>query len=110
MSTTVRFTKKRLIEAACPEAKNEDVLYDEVQQGLLLRVRSTGYKSFQVRRRLNGRHKRVTLGSFPDMTIEQARRKAQKELSRIAEGIDPIAYNPRGWGMLRPFSTSCFTS
>ncbi len=41
--------------------------------------------------KLKGVPVRATLGRFPDMTIEQARRKALETLSKIAGGINPIA-------------------
>ena len=53
-------------------------------------VTSGGTKSFLVYRKLNGQPIRVTLGRFPDMKIEQARRLAQKRIAEIAEGRNPI--------------------
>ncbi len=44
-----------------------------------------------VQRRVNGRPVRVTLGRFPPMTVESARRLAYEHLARMAEGINPNA-------------------
>ena len=44
-----------------------------------------------VQHRVNGRPMRVTLGRFPPMTVESARRLAHEHLGRMAEGINPNA-------------------
>ncbi len=66
-------------------------VYDNKIRGLLIRITSNGTKSFTVYRRVNGKPQRVKLGRYPDMSIEQARRRAQKMLSLMADGIDPVA-------------------
>jgi hypothetical protein len=35
--------------------------------------------------------RRITLGRYGEITVEQARKEAQKLLGKIAAGIDPIA-------------------
>ncbi|WP_249358703.1 Arm DNA-binding domain-containing protein [Citrobacter sp. wls713] len=51
---------------------------------LRLRVTSSGSKSFCVSRKRDVKFYRVTLGKFPDMTIEQARERAYNALSEVA--------------------------
>jgi integrase len=53
-------------------------------------VTPAGTKSFLVYRKLHGRPVRVTLGRFPDMKIERARKMAEKRLGELAEGKNPI--------------------
>lgn len=55
-----------------------------------MRVTTNGVKSFVVEKRINGRVKRITLGRYPALTVEQARREAQKNLGKIATGLDPV--------------------
>lgn len=43
-----------------------------------------------VRKRIQGQDKRIILGHFPDMTIEQARKAAQKIKGEIAVGKNPL--------------------
>jgi len=89
MPEKLNFTKAAL-EGLVPGDTRRDV-YDARQPGLILRITPAGSKSFAVYRRVQGVPKRIKLGSFPDMTVEQARRKARAELNTIAEGGDPVA-------------------
>lgn len=60
--------------------------------GLQLRITPTGAKTFCVFRRVRGGDPgRVTLGSYPEMTIDQARRQAGLINAAIAEGANPAA-------------------
>ena len=86
---TINFTIKSLDGLTIPLGDNRPSYYDEQVNGLLVRVTNKGTKSFMVFRRINGRPKKVTLGTYPGMTIEQARRKAMDVLSQISEGINP---------------------
>ncbi len=85
------FSVKRLDSLPIPEKRT--LYHDQHQQGagLKLRVTPTGKKSFMVIRKLNGKTKDVTLGSYPSMTIEQARKRAREVLNQMSEGIDPNA-------------------
>jgi hypothetical protein len=60
-----------------PEKGKRSYVYDSRENSLLIQVTSTGRKTFQVYRWHKTKPVRVTLGIFPDMTIEQARNKAQ---------------------------------
>jgi integrase len=90
-ATTINFTKRALDTLPLPEPGKRLEVYDNKIRGLLIRVTSNGTKSFTVYRRVNGKPQRVKLGRYPDMSIEQARRRAQKMLSLMADGIDPVA-------------------
>ena len=57
---------------------------DSVVNELRLRVTSSGSKSFCVSRKRDVKFYRVTLGKFPDMTIEQARERVYNALSEVA--------------------------
>lgn len=89
MAERLNFTKRVLEELPKPEAGKRFYFHDTKVNGLLMAVTSAGVKSFQVYRKVRGKPVRVTLGRFPDMTIEQARRNAQAALSTMAEGISP---------------------
>ena len=49
----------------------------------------TGAKSFCLMRRIGGKVERVTLGGFPAMTIDQARKKAAEVNGAVAGGHNP---------------------
>ncbi|HEX2243936.1 MAG TPA: integrase family protein [Gammaproteobacteria bacterium] len=87
----INFTKKALDTLPLPEQGKRLEVYDNKIRGLLIRVTSNGTKSFTVYRRVNGKPQWVKLGRYPDMPIEQASRRAQKMLSLMADGIDPVA-------------------
>jgi integrase len=51
----------------------------------------TGNKRFLLRYKFNGRKCSITIGRFPDIDINQARKVARKYKGMIADGIDPKA-------------------
>lgn len=81
---TIRFTKATLLNLPLPEAGKRAEYADSVVNGLRLRITSSGSKSFCVSRKRDGKFYRITLGKFPDMTIEQARERAYAALSEVA--------------------------
>lgn len=64
-------------------------LRDLELRGFGVRLTSGGAKSFIVEKRIKGRVRRITIGRYPDLTVEQARKEAQKQLGEIACGKDP---------------------
>ena len=64
---------------------------DAAVDGLELRVSASGRKSWALRyvRKSDNAHRRVTLGRFPDVSLDKARLKAAKMRVEIAEGDDP---------------------
>ena len=88
MSEKITLTKK-VIEAAPLPASGRAYLHDAKVSGLLVQITPAGTRSWQVYRKLNGKPVRVTLGRYPDMTIEQARKAAMLTLSSLAGGVNP---------------------
>lgn len=74
-----------------PATKCQVFLRDDAMRGFALRITSGGVKTFILEKRIKGKVKRITLGRYPDLTAEQARRQAQKMLGEIATGLDPVA-------------------
>jgi integrase len=85
---------KRTIDALSPRAKRYD-LYDNELPGFALRVTPDGVKSFSVLYRAgSGRSapkRRITLGRFGPLTVENARVLARKALAEVAGGADPAS-------------------
>jgi integrase len=84
------FTKPSL-EALPTPVRGERAVYHDAHKnsgGLQLRVTATA-KTFFVQKRVNGMPERVTLGRFPDMSIEMARKEAARMSALIAEGVNP---------------------
>ena len=88
MTRRVNFTIESLNRATCPTGKDRVTLYDARTAGLALRITPTGSKTFVFYRKVNGRPQRIKLGSFPSVSIEQARRMAVQTAGQLADGID----------------------
>lgn len=86
----IRFTKPNLLALDPPE-KSRIYLYDEKTPSLAICVTATGHKAFYFYRKVSGIPKRLKLGNFPEVTIEQARKLAIKAAGEIADGKDPHA-------------------
>ena len=59
--------------------------------GLYLRITPTGTKSWVQRIVVNGRRRDLGLGSYPAVSLAEARRKAAANSSEVAAGQDPAA-------------------
>ena len=59
-------------------------------RGLYLRLAPGGSKSWQLRYMLDGRARYMGLGSFPDFSLAEARKRAVSFRQQLADGIDPI--------------------
>ena len=87
---TINFTKEALLALPTPAAGTRAVYLDAKTTGLQIRVTDTSAKTFSVYRRIKGgQPERVTLGRFPVMTIEQARKLASRVNAEIEEGANP---------------------
>ena len=63
---------------------------DTELRGFGVRITATGRKSFILEKRVNGRVRRMTLGREGELTVAQARNRAQQLLGQIALGDDPV--------------------
>ena len=90
MNNSLNFTKEALQGLPTPETGKRAVYLDAKTTGLQIRVTDTGAKTFSVYRRIKGgKPERITLGRFPAMTIEQARKQAARINAEIEEGSNP---------------------
>lgn len=65
-------------------------IWDSEVSGFGVRVKPSGKRSFHIKYRTeNGRQRKTTLGSYGQLTVEQARKLARKELGQVAAGDDP---------------------
>lgn len=91
-SNRINFTKDALTAIKLPKEGSRTVYHDSKTIGLQLRVTPSGVKTFSYFRRIkNGNPERITLGRFPDLTIENARIKAARLNAAIAEGSNPAS-------------------
>ncbi|MGY0565723.1 MAG: tyrosine-type recombinase/integrase [Paraglaciecola chathamensis] len=76
----------RQIKAAKPRDKDYK-LSDE--RGLYLQITKAGAKSFRFKYRIHGKEKKLTLGLYPDITLQKAREKRDEARKLLADGSDP---------------------
>lgn len=88
-TVSTRLSKSCVDKTPFP-ASGQTYVRDSELKGFALRV-TPGSKSFVVEKRIDGKVRRMTLGRYPALTVEQARREAHKLLGKIATGGNPIA-------------------
>lgn len=86
-----KLTKTFLKGLTAPDAGKRLVIYDTETPKLAMRMTPTGVQSFYVIKRSGGAMVWLKLGTFPDMTCEQARNKAGEVLGEFAKGDNPAA-------------------
>lgn len=90
---TQLLTDTAVKSARLPDGKAEATLTD--LPGLVLRLRqgSNGAvsKSWRYRYTINGVKKALTLGSYPLMSLSDARAALQSQQALVAQGVDPLA-------------------
>ena len=86
----VKLTKTVIDNAPVP-ARGQTFLRDAEIKGFGVRITAQGARAFIVEKRIAGQVRRVTLGRYGELTLQQARLQAQKLLGQIAMGHNPIA-------------------
>ena len=88
----IAFNKKSIESLPIPEKGKRLEAHDIKNPGLIVRVTHAGTKTFYAYNRIARQSPtRIKLGRYPDMTIEQARRKAKACFADMAEGVHPRA-------------------
>lgn len=86
-----KLTKTLLNGLTAPEAGKRLTIYDTQTPKLAMRMTHTGVRAFYIVKRLGGSMVWLKLGTFPDMTVDQARTQAGKALGEFAKGENPAA-------------------
>jgi integrase len=81
--------KKSTLESLIPPSKGRSYYHDEKEKGLSAYLTTNGVLTFYTRKRVSGRDVRMTIGVYPDVSIEQARRKSVELKGLVASGVDP---------------------
>lgn len=87
----IRLTQRSVEQAKCPSGRRDVLVFDSDLVGFGLRVTTAGGKSFLVQYRAFGRLRRMSVGKFGVLTVEQARSEAKRLLGMVAAGGDPLA-------------------
>jgi hypothetical protein len=69
--------------------------------GLYLEVSPTGGKWWRLKYRFNGKEKRISLGVYPDVTLNEARTRRDSFRDLLADGIDPSEHKRTETSMRR---------
>ena len=80
---------KRSIENLPLPAAGQAFHRDSQLKGLAVRVTAGGTKAFVLEKLVRGRVRRITLGRVGEISLEHARKLAQRMLGQIADGRDP---------------------
>ena len=59
------------------------------REGLYVEVLPSGSIIWRYRFRVNGKREKLTIGSYPDLTLKEARKKHTKLRARVADGANP---------------------
>src|SRR5215469_10281457 len=86
---SMKLTQKA-VQALVPPAAGNRVFYDDEIPGFGARITGNGVVSFVLEYRINGRHRRYTIGRFSDLTVLAARERAIQLRGKIIDGIDPL--------------------
>jgi len=79
-----------LTDAKCKAAKAAAKPYKLADaRGLYLFVTPTGFKSWRMKFRIDGKEKRLTFGSYPDVKLTEAREMRDEALKVKRQGLDP---------------------
>src|SRR5882724_5078910 len=79
-----------MVRKALPPMRGQTMVWDGEVKGFALRVTPGGAKAFVLDYRAEGRQRRITLGQYPEWSV-QAARKIAKELKReVDHGRDPM--------------------
>ncbi len=80
---------KRALDLAKHPTEGQVFLRDAELRGFAVRI-TPGSKTFVLEKEIHGRVRRLTLGRYGPMTLDQARQLAQKRMVEINEGRDPV--------------------
>ena len=73
-------------------ARGNKITYDDAVKGFGFRITAGDARAFVLnyRRKLDGRERRVTIGSYPDWSTAAAREEAKRLKREIDGGADPV--------------------
>jgi integrase len=79
------------VEKLLPPTSGRTDVYDAEVPGLVLRISSSGVKSWSFIYRVAGQTKRLTLGNHPGTSLKLARDRARDARAATQRGEDPVA-------------------
>lgn len=86
----INFRKDTIEALSLPDGGKREWYWDTKCTGLALRVSGKGHKIFYLYRWVGGKPQQKSLGTFPAMTVEQARRRAEELNGAVAMGHEDL--------------------
>jgi integrase len=83
-------TKAIIDTLPAADAGKRYFVFDAKSRGLAVRISDKGAKSFYMYRWFAGKPQQLKIADYPDMTIEQARKRAEEFNGRVAQGANPV--------------------
>ncbi|AWK85914.1 tyrosine-type recombinase/integrase [Azospirillum thermophilum] len=87
----MKLTERTIAALACEEGKRDRLVFDDTVSGLGVRITASGSKTFLVQYTVAGQKRRVPLGRWGSLSLDQARTAARGILGDVAKGADPAA-------------------
>ncbi len=88
----MKLTQQTVEAAKCPPGHKDVLLFDDALKGFGLRVTATGKRLFLFQYNVPGGKRRIPLGAFgTELTVAQARRKAESLRGQVRDRRDPAA-------------------
>jgi integrase len=91
MPRVFKLTQKSVEVLSCPPGRKDALVFDGELRGFGVRVTTGGGKIFLVQYPSPLGKRRIRLGPFGTLTVEDARREAKVVLGHVARGGDPFA-------------------
>ena len=98
----VRLTVKAV--AAAKPAEREYTLWDSLLAHFGVRVHPSGVRSWIVQTRVRGRMRKITLGRFPELPLDTARREGAAVLARLWGGEEVMPMRKKKASLFRDFA------
>ncbi|KJW07579.1 hypothetical protein OTUT144_0364 [Orientia tsutsugamushi str. UT144] len=89
--TVFKFTQSALNKIKVP-TKEEKIIQcrDIIERNLVLIISYTGFRRFYLVINIGGIYYKIKIGTLPDLTVTEARKKVMKLKKDIARGINPM--------------------
>jgi len=88
---TMHLTQRAIAKIAAPTADGRQTIYwDDELRGFGVQCSGkTNQRVYIAQRDVNGRSRRITLGTVTGLTLDAARRRAEDALDDLRRGVDP---------------------
>ena len=87
-SVKLNFTKVAIAELPIP-ASGWKYYYDTKVAGLAVGVGASGIKTYVLYKKIHRKPERIKIGRASDLTVDEARKQAERKIGDIARGANP---------------------